>query len=410
MKKSISGRNEAPFLLLLSLNAFIFISVALYSPFLSTYYTQQGMTSSQIGILRTVSSLASVFIQPLWARKSDKSGKAKTYAAVVALGAAISFYAFYIGNAFWNFLFSSFLVTVFTTSVSPLVDAIVIRNANRSQYNFALIRMGGTIGYAIVTLFIGIFLRSNPSYQFMLASFGYLILFFLLLCLPDSENKQPIAQPAKRSFSHLLQLSNIFQNHTIYYVLAFAFIYQLGASFLSGFMGVYVVELGYGQAQVGLLSCIQAVSEIPVLLILPKLTKRFGGLPLIATSAVLMGLRLLTASGGTLGFLMLAQAMQGITYMVIHFGCITYIASHVKEGKSSQGQSVLYIVQAGMASIIGQTAGGFVIDTIGIRTSYITVGSLVLASAVLISLILIFHSHKLKKLYSHQNKIPKTIN
>lgn len=391
-----SDKSMPSFFLLLMLNSFIFISTALYSPFLSAYYAQQGISSTQIGILRTISSLSSVFIQPLWAKRSDRSGKAKSYAAIVVFGVMLSLYSFYIGSSFGNFLFASCLVTIFSTSVNPLIDAIVVRNANRSHYNFALIRMGGTIGYAIVTLCIGIYLRKNPSYQFMLASVGYLILLLFILRLPASENHQPVADAPKRSLHHLLQLSDIFTNHTIYYVLAFAFIYQLGASFLSGFMGVYVVSLGYGQAQVGMLSCIQAVSEIPVLLVLPKLTKRFGGLHLIAAAGFLMGLRLLVASGGSLGFLMLAQAMQGITYMVIHFGCITYIASHVKEGKASQGQSVLYIVQTGIASIIGQTAGGFVIDAIGIRTSYISVGILVLCSSLVITLILAAHERKIQ--------------
>lgn len=101
-----------------------------------------------------------------------------------------------------------------------------------------------------------------------------------------------------------------------------------------------------------------------------------------------MGIRLLVASGGSLTFLILAQAMQGITYMVIHFGAITYISSHVKSGKSSQGQSVLYIVQTGIASIIGQVIGGFTIDTIGIRLSYITVGIFVVITTVIIMAVL----------------------
>lgn len=101
-----------------------------------------------------------------------------------------------------------------------------------------------------------------------------------------------------------------------------------------------------------------------------------------------MGIRLLVASGGSLTFLILAQAMQGITYMVIHFGAITYISSHVKSGKSSQGQSVLYIVQTGIASIIGQVIGGFTIDAIGIRLSYITVGIFVVITTVIIMAVL----------------------
>ena len=54
----ISPGKCSPVLLLL-INSFLYISVALYSPFLSAYYRQNGITSSQIGILMTVAPLAS---------------------------------------------------------------------------------------------------------------------------------------------------------------------------------------------------------------------------------------------------------------------------------------------------------------------------------------------------------------
>lgn len=47
-----------------------------------------------------------------------------------------------------------------------MIDAIVIRNANYFQYNFATIRMGGTVGYAVIVLLVGVYLRKNPSAQF----------------------------------------------------------------------------------------------------------------------------------------------------------------------------------------------------------------------------------------------------
>ena len=373
----ISPGKCSPVLLLL-INSFLYISVALYSPFLSAYYRQNGITSSQIGILMTVAPLASVIIQPFWAKRSDESGKAKKYVCAIILGIIVSLYTFYLGHSFTTF-------------------AIVIRNANYFQYNFAIIRMGGTVGYAVIVLLVGVYLRKNPSAQFFLASIGYLILLLLLLRLPESENHQPIAIKKALPFWQQFKLSEIFVDKTIYFVLAFAFIYQLGASFLGSFLGVYTVELGYGQAQVGLLSCVQACSEIPVLLLIQKLSKKFGTLHLIAAATFLMGARLITASGGSLLFLILAQAMQGITYMIVHFCCATYIASHAKEGKASQGQSVLYIVQTGIASILGNILGGKIIDRIGIQFSYRYFGIVIFIIAAVIACCLFWREHSMQK-------------
>jgi GT2 family glycosyltransferase len=163
----ISPGKCSPVLLLL-INSFLYISVALYSPFLSAYYRQNGITSSQIGILMTVAPLASVIIQPFWAKRSDESGKAKKYVCAIILGIIVSLYTFYLGHSFTTFLIASILLALFSTSVNPMIDAIVIRNANYFQYNFAIIRMGGTVGYAVIVLLVGVYLRKNPSAQFNL--------------------------------------------------------------------------------------------------------------------------------------------------------------------------------------------------------------------------------------------------
>ncbi len=380
--------------LLLLLNSFVYISTALYSPFLSAYYRQNHLSSTQIGILLTIGPLASVFIQPLWARLSDKSGKARKYASFVVLGAAISLYSFYLGTSFISFLLANLFLAIFSTSVLPMTDAIVIRNANRLHFNYAFIRMGGTIGYAAMVYAAGFFLRRHPSAQFAVASFSYLFLLFLLRRLPDSEDHQPVFTKQSKDKGHLLNISGIFKNSNVFFVLVFAFIYQVGASFFHTFLGVYVIELGYGQSQLGILNCIQALSEIPILLIMKKFTRKLGALNLIALATFLMGFRLFAASGGSLIWLMLAQAMQGITYMVVHFGCATYIAENVYEGKASQGQSILYIIQAGLASIIGNTLGGRLIDFLGIKPSFLWAGSAILLLSGITWIILILYTQR----------------
>lgn len=391
-------RDECPVWLLLALNAFLYISSALYSPFLSAYYTQNGLSPSEIGILMCVGPVASVLIQPLWARASDASGKAKTFAALVMAGTAFSLLTYYLGHSFGGFLFSSVLLALFSTSVNPMTDAIVIRNANRCHYNFAIIRMGGTVGYAVVVLLAGIYLRRYPAAQFFLAAASYLALMGFVLIMPRQENRLPVSPPSGREESRrkpaFLRLGDIFEDKKVVYVLAFAFVFQVGASFCSAFLGVYAVELGYGQSQIGLLNCISASSEIPILLGIRKLTRKFGALHLIAASTFLMGIRLFLVSGGSLPFFMLAQAMQGVTYMVVHFGCATFIGGCVKSGKSFQGQSVLYIIQAGLASIVGNVLGGRLADLAGNRLSYRLTGGFVLLAAVIVIFALYMQERK----------------
>lgn len=68
-------------------------------------------------------------------------------------------------------------------------------------------------------------------------------------------------------------LSILISNQVIF-VLAFAFICQVGLSFYGGFTSVYLLNLGYGQGTIGLLNCISALSEVPVLFFANKLLKK----------------------------------------------------------------------------------------------------------------------------------------
>ncbi len=386
---------------LLLINSFVYIAVAMYSPFLSMYYAQEGLTSSQVGILLTIAPIASVLIQPLWAKRSDATGRAKTYAVFILLGLILSLQTFYLGHSFGNYLLSNILLAVFSTSVHPMLDAIVIRNADQEGYNFAYIRMGGTVGYAVVVFLIGIYLRKYPHHQFLLAGLGYLVLLLLILWLPASENHQPVVQkPSQtaKSLRQMFQLKQVFSDRRVAYVLLFAFLFQIGASVSGSYLGVYVASIGYGQFQMGMLNFISAASEIPVLLIVRKLSRRFDALLLIAGATFLMGVRALLVSGGTLSFFIAAQAMQGLTYMIVYYGSATYIAQHAREGMSSQAQSILYMVQSGFACILGNLLGGRIIDAVGLRATYLGVGGTVSVLAVLCYLIMRLHVRKQNKI------------
>lgn len=73
---------------LLMANIAYWVAAGTYGPFLSAYYTARGMTAAQIGVLLSISPIASILIQPLWARLSDRSGKRKLILMFITLGAA----------------------------------------------------------------------------------------------------------------------------------------------------------------------------------------------------------------------------------------------------------------------------------------------------------------------------------
>ncbi len=384
------------------INAFVFIPAAQYTPFLSAYFAKAGISALEIGILLTIGPIVSIIIQPIWAYISDRTGKRKLVLCFVVLGTALSILSYYIGRSFLSFFIAAMLLAFFVTSIIPLNDANTLHIAHKNGLDFSKIRMGGTIGYAITVIFAGEIVKSIPSIGFLMGSIGYAILFLLIVRLPKEENTDPPpSEPKHTSVGHKEKKSllHIFESKEIYFILAFAFINQVGLSFNYSFLGVYMLNMGMTESTMGLINCISALSELPVLFLINHIIKRISPMKISLIACFLLGLRILAVTGGSLPFVIMSAVLHGITFMTVYFSCAIFISKNVKPENQSKGQSILTIIQAGLASITGNIAGGFLVDQLGLKASYIIMASSVIIIAGLIALLQ----------YSYEKKHPVNV-
>lgn len=377
----MTTKHLAPRLLIVT--TFVWLVMALYSPFIGTYYTQQGLKNSQIGILTSIGPVVALFIQPLWGILSDRIGKRRMVLMIISLGSSLALLCYLLKSGFWTFFLATVLLTCFSSSVIPLSDALLVHHSRKNEINFAHLRIGGTLSYAITVIIIGNIVKNQSYMIFVFGSIGYLIYAILLLLMP----KDQVQLNSSRRFG---RISSVFKNNQIYYVLFFAFMYQLGISFYGSFYGVYVVKLGYGTNIVGISSCISALSEVPVLLFVNKIIKKFGALKLLAFSVAMMSMRLTLAATGVLPLMLMSQLLQSVTYMTCYYSCVMFVSENTEEGKFSQGQSILAMVQGGIGSIVGNLLGGFTTERFGIRNSF-------LGMAVFLVLISVFNFYIINK-------------
>ncbi len=390
-------RNKRIGLQLFLINAFVFIPAAQYTPFLSAYFTKAGISALEIGILLTIGPIVSIFIQPLWAYISDRTGKRKLVLCIAVLGSALSLLSYYIGETFLTFFLAALLLAVFVTSIIPLNDANTLHIAYKNGLDFSKIRMGGTIGYSITVIFAGVIVKSNPSLGFLMGSIGYFVLFLLITRLPKEDITDYPPAKVKQEAAGLKRrqsLLQIFESKEIYFILAFAFINQMGLSFNYNFLGVYMLKLGMAEGTMGLINCISALSELPVLFLINYLLKKLSLMKISLIACLLLGLRILMVTGGTLPYLILSSVFHGMTYMTVYFSSAVYISKNVKKENLSKGQSLLTIMQAGLASITGNIVGGFLVDKLGLKSSYIIMASSVMIVAGLIALLQFLYERK----------------
>ena len=370
----------------------VFWSAAgIMAPFMSAYYKSIHLTSTQIGMLFAVAPICAICIQPVWAVVSDRLGKRRLVLIGLAVCTAMAALLYYLGRTFAVCLLATVTMAMFSSALQPLCDAILIDRANAHGCNFATIRIGGTLGYAVIVLLMGNVLERWSHGMFALSSAGYLIFALTVAALPREEETVP-------SYSKLKSLSSgrrgIFDGNEVIFVLLFAFVMSLGLGFCGSFTGVYAVELGHSQKMIGLLSCISALSEVPVLLFAQKMVKRFGEITILVAAAVLISLRLLLIGMGSTATMISGQLLQGLTYMSAYYCCTRYISTHVKPGKISQGQSTLTLVQSGLASVTGNLFGGYLVDLVGTRTAFFSMAAIVFAVSLLVSAVYLVYNRK----------------
>ncbi|HWS42696.1 MAG TPA: MFS transporter [Pseudoflavonifractor sp.] len=367
---------------MLLINVAYWVAAGVYSPFLSAYFTSKGLSASEIGILLAVQPVMSILVQPVWAYLSDRSGRRKLFLMLVTAGAAAASLLYYSGTGFPALLGATAAFALFFSAILPLCDAVVIEGAARFHLDFAKIRMGGTLGFALVVLAAGFCLERYPEWEFLLVCTAVLLLLFFESRFPEEPQaaREPAMQEGERA------RGRVFESREAFFVLAFAFVCQFGLSFSGAFLGGYVVELGYSRSLVGILSGISALSEVPILLFAARLTRRFGEIPILIFSSAAMALRIFLLGIGTIPTMFLGQLMQSVTYMTVYFCCATYISRHVLPGKQSQGQSLLAAVQTGLAAVLANIGGGFVAGWLGMRSAYMAVAAFTLAGSAAVTL------------------------
>lgn len=379
---------HSAWLRLFLINVSFWVACGSCAPFISAYYKRIGLSFTQIGVLLAIGPIFAIFIQPLWAMLSDRTGKRKLLLILLALCTAGAYLLYYLGASFAVCLLAVLVVSLFSLALLPLCDALVIDRANAYGFPFARIRIGGTLGYAAMVFGAGMFLEKFDGAQFAVAAVAYLLFAGAVMLLPQGGAREEAA-PARREAAPAREgavpaRESIFDTSEILFVLALALIESLGLGFCGSFMGSYAVELGFGSSLIGVLSCISALSEVPILLFAGKLVDRFGEIPLLIFSGVMMSLRLFLTGMGLVPAMISAQLLQSVTYMTTYICCTQYISKHVRAGKMSQGQSALAIVQSGLAAVASNLFGGMLVDAVGTRQAFFAVAAGVLVVALLV--------------------------
>ena len=374
------------FWMLFGFNALYYIPGATFSAYISVYYQSKGMSVSQIGLLSAMGPLLALVMQPAWGMLSDRTGKHMAVLRIALLGAAGGVLCYYRADTFWLFAVCILIYGLFNCAIGPIGDAVVLDMARENDLEFSRIRMGGTLAYALAVVFAGVFLRDHPTASFGITAAAWGTMFLLTWFMRGDVKKYKTEKKAG--------VLSCFQNRKILFVLAYACIFQIVLGCYGSFIGVVVTDMGYDNAMIGRLMCVSALSELPVLLCIRFLMRKVKIEYLLLTAGAAMTVRIWLPLTGSIAFIFLGQALQGMTYMIMYYGCVMFMDQNFPREHRGTGQSLFYMVQSGIASTFSNIAGGWLGERIGLTRTYFWYGLILLAVTAACGVVMYSHSRQ----------------
>jgi len=363
----------------------IFMSGGCYSSYIPLYYSQIGLTSSQIGFIASLSAAVTLIAQPVWGLWGDRASTKNFVLKVSLFTTAASFWLLPLFKSpLWAFAAAVGIFTAFQCSNSPLADAIALEVSERERFSFSTVRTTGSVGFALVGFAAGIvFSGDSISRIFPLFSGLVFAAFLISFFLPKVAGHQKKGE--RRSFFAVLKDKKL----TAFYL--FTLIIQGAMGMLYTFQAVFAENRGYTTRHIGVGIMIGSFSQFPFMVFFKRISNKVPLPWLLFVSALCHAARLIIfayfLNDYTFYF---AWALHGMCYIVFYLCLADYVAKTAEPELRSSGQAMNALIISGVSRILGSAAGGMTAERFGMDAAFSGAGWICAAASVIFILFVSF--------------------
>jgi MFS transporter, PPP family, 3-phenylpropionic acid transporter len=268
---------------------FVFIQYAalgVWAPYLPVYLYDKNFSGIQIGLLLGTLPIITIIAQPAWGFLSDVLRTRRKLLIISSLGATIAVLGLGSANAFhyaflWALSFSVFWAPLTSVSTAMLLDLL---ESSGEVDKFSLVRLWGSIGFAITSFLVGsLFLNQLSDYFTWLTAGLFFLLVGFSLRLPEKRGFIPYPQGKPGQI--------LAGNPGL-------LIYLIASIFIGATLGVYnnyqalfLQSLNAQDWLVGLTVSLQALVEVPLMAMVPYFLKHLPPRRIILAGGILLPLR-----------------------------------------------------------------------------------------------------------------------
>ncbi|NLE83473.1 MAG: MFS transporter [Chloroflexi bacterium] len=368
---------------------FTFAALGMLLAFLSLQYDSLGFSGIQISTIMIVGSAALILVAPryglLYDRAIDK--RQVLVISLVIMGVSLSSVAWL--KAFVPILFAYMIYRMvmgpYYSISENLSYAVAAKSTDKGNSSFGSIRLWGSIGYAIATVFAGWLYQSfgiTINTMLFLVFTGLSVV--VLLLMPDSVFKVEEEEEAKESLSIPAVLKLVVSHRFLWLMVLALAISDPTQDGVRSFEPIYMSNLGLGAGMVGLASSLSAIGEVPFMMYADRVIRKIG-IQRIIVAVILFDLvrRLLVWFFPSAAMVFATSIITSVSFTFRLVGTLMLVNLSLPKRVVNTAHAFIYVTLFGVGYIVSNALSGLVVDRFGNREVYLVAAALNLLSLFL---------------------------
>ena len=359
-----------------------FAAIAAFSPYLVIHFQRLGFSGSQIGLLTGLTPLITVISVPLWTGFADKTGRHRLITAISLLLTTAGLLVFPFLHHFPAVLASLLLINIFLAPLGAFANSAAVFMLGDEKDLYGRVRLGGTIGYGLSALAVGMIVESHDLQITFWIAAGLIFLCFLVGLLLQFDDEGVEQAMEGDNMARLLK-SPLW--------IIFLFIALLGGiamAMTNNYFYPYLSELGARDSAMGLALAVGTLAEVPVMLVANRFIGRFQAYGTMLLALFFTGLRMVLfglTNDPTMAVVF--QLLNGLTIPLLLVAGVDYADDHAPRGLRTTAQGLFNTAVMGVGAALGGFIGGLLLSNIGGQSLFLVMGFFTFAGLAAVLLV-----------------------
>lgn len=339
--------------------------VGVFSPYASLFFADKGMAAAQIGVLMSLMQVMRIVGPNFWGWVADHTRQRVMVLRVTALAALVSFLGMFFGQTFAQFFVLMAMINAFTSAQGPLSEALMLSEMHGDLTHYGRLRLWGSVGFIVSVTAAGQLMDWFGVSGMPWVAWSLLIL-VSFASLQMRESPHDVMHHDAPSVMDLLK-----RRQVILFFLS-TFLMVAAHSALYVFYSLYLAQIGYSKAVIGLMWSLGVSAEIVFFLFQSTIFRWFGVQRLMIASFLIAAIRFLMIGYGahSIMLLLIAQLLHAVTFGVHHSASVATLQRWFSGSLQARGQALYTSISYGL----GGTFGGLILtlcwDRLGVEAVY----------------------------------------